>query len=270
MKHYAVIGCPLKFCLSAPVFNGAFKALALEAECQTREVTPEELSAVVTELKQGALNGLVLTRPHKTPILPYLDEVSEEAKILDAVNEVVRLEDGRLKGDNTDWMGVVAACQTVIPGLSGKSVLILGAGGAARAAVYGLKKAGATVALWNRNPERAKSFAEKMDVEWVSDLAYWEGSPEIILNATDATHGEKQSTLVPFKLWGRVNLALDVVYGKTSLFLEEAKAAQVPHTLSGEVWFLEQVERVFEFLTGQSPPKELMEQLTHEAKEIRV
>lgn len=269
MKRYAVLGFPLKFCLTTPVFNGLFRALDMEAECETREVTPEGLSQVMTELREGKLSGLVLTRPHKTPALFYLDEVSEEATLLNAVNEVVRLSNGKVKGDNTDWMGVIRACQRMMPELGGKHILVLGAGGAARAAAYGFQKEKARISIWNRTPERAKAFAEQIGAEWVENLSRWEGHPDIIINATDAANSDRQSTLVPYPIWQKVQIALDAVYGKTSLFLEEAKASHIPHVLAGEIWFMEQSERVFEFLTGVTPSRDLLEDLIRESQVIQ-
>ncbi len=153
----------------------------------------------------------------------------------------------------------------MLPKLKGLNALVLGAGGAARAAAYGLQQEGAKVSIWNRSPDRAKTFAEKMDLEFVPDMREWKGRPNLIINATSLSDLPRQSTLVPFPLWENVKVALDAVYGKTSLFLEEAKAAQVPHAISGDIWFLNQVFPMFERLTGQKAPRALMERLTAES-----
>jgi shikimate dehydrogenase len=282
MKNYRIIGHPLTFCLTTPVMNGAFKALGVDAHFETVDIEPDQLSEVMEALREGKWDGLIATMPYKTPSLAFLDEASEDVQAINAVNLIVR-KDGKLHGYNTDWMGAVGALKsgsnaskesngagafTDANPVAGKQALILGAGGAARAAAYGLKKEGAKVTVWNRSPHKAKEFAEAMGLEWVEELGAWNTMPNLIVNATASSDQARQSTIVPYRLWKDVQLALDAVYGKTSLFLEEAKAAQVPQVLSGEIWFLNQVFPLFKILTGIDAPEELMSALTHESKEI--
>lgn len=268
MKRYWVIGHPLNFCLSTPVMNGVFEELGIEAEFETKDIAPESLDEVMEQLKKGELDGLVTTMPHKTPSLSYLDEKEPEVEAIDAVNLTLN-EAGSLHGYNTDWRGALNALKSVQPELKGLHIHVLGAGGAARAACYGLQKEGARVSIWNRTPERAKDFAEKTGIEWIEDMRGWEARPDIIVNATSLSYQEKQSTLVPYALWEKVQVAMDAVYGKTSLFLEEAKAAQVKHVLSGEVWFLHQFLPMFKLVAGQEAPVELAKKLIEEAQLIK-
>ena len=267
MEKYLIIGHPLSFCLTTPVINGGFKELGVDAEFQTMDVPPEEFPNVMERLKKGELAGVVATMPYKTPSLEYLDDSTDEAKAVAAVNLILH-RNGKLIGHNTDWLGAMGALKSAMPNLEGKQALILGAGGAARAAAYGLQKEGARVAIWNRTPERAKAFADKVNIEWVEDLSRWEQLPDLVINATASSHQDRQSTLVPFPLWKNVMVAMDAVYGRTSLFLEEAKAANVPHVISGEIWFLNQVFTMFELITGKTGPVDLMTRLTHESKVI--
>lgn len=266
-KLYWIVGHPLSFCLTTPVMNGAFEEEGIDAQFETHDVPPDEFPAVMERLKKGELAGIIATMPYKTPSIEHLDVSSPEVKDINAVNVLVN-KDGKVHGYNTDWEGAIGAIKTKIPDVKDLSVLVLGAGGAARAAAYGLKKEGARVAIWNRSKERAKSFAEEMDLEWVEHLDGWNGQPDIIVNATAASDANRQSTLVPFYLWKNVKLALDAVYGKTSLFLEEAKALNVPHVISGEIWFLKQVFPMHKLFTGKEGPMDLMTRLTHESKEI--
>lgn len=268
MQKYWIIGHPLKFCLTTPVMNGAFKALDVDAEFETHDITPEELPNVMKKLKNGELSGIVATMPFKTPSLEYLDETTEQVKAINSANLILN-RDGKLKGYNTDWRGALGVVKEILPDLKGKKVLVLGAGGAARAACFALKLEGAAVSIWNRTSTRAKAFAADQGLEWIEHLDSWAGDPDIIINATAQSSQDRQSTLVPFRFWKRVKLALDAVYGKTSLFLEEAKAAHVPYAVSGEVWFLKQVEPMFELITGKKAPLDLMARLTDEAQEIQ-
>lgn len=268
MKKFWIIGHPLSFCLTTPVMNGALKAAGIEAEFETHDIVPEELPMVMEKVRSGELTGIVATMPYKTPSIAYLDEASDEVAVIEAVNFVWN-RDGKLHGYDTDWLGAMGALHEVMPSAKDKRVLILGAGGAARGAAYGLQKEGAKVTIWNRTLERAKEFAEKIGIESIENLESLRDEPDLIINATAHSSGDRQSTLVPFYLWRNVTVAMDAAYGKTSLFLEEARAAGVKNTLSGEEWFLNQVFPLFEILTGQKAPVELMKQLTAEAKEIQ-
>lgn len=248
--------------------NGAFKELGIDATFETHDIAPDTLPRVMEMIKSGELGGVIATMPFKTPSLEYLDEASADVKAVNAVNLILG-KNGKLHGYNTDWLGAMGAIQMIMPDLKDKKALILGAGGAARAAAYGLKKAGAHVDVWNRTPAKGKAFAESMNLHWVEHLESWGEEPDIIINATASSDQSRQSTLVPFRMWQRVKLALDAVYGKTSLFLEEAKASNVPYIISGEVWFLKQVFPMFELITGKKAPVELMTTLTEEANEIQ-
>lgn len=267
MKKFWIVGHPLSFCLCTPVSNGAFKQLGFAGEFETHDVSPEELQNVMEKIRSGELAGAVTTMPHKTPALGFLDEITEEAKAINAVNLVLG-ENGKLKGFNTDWIGAIGAIKSIIPELTGKHILVLGAGGAARAAAYGFKKEGANVSIWNRTPERAKEFAAKMGINFVPDMRKWDEEPDIIVNATAASYQPSQSTLVPFQIWKKVEIAMDAVYGKTSLFLEEAKAANVKNIISGDSWFLHQAAPLLEIITNQKAPLDLMKKLTDEAVDI--
>ncbi len=273
MKKYWIVGHPLSFCLCTPVSNGVFKELGFEGHFETHDVAPEDLHLVMEKIRSGELAGAVTTMPHKTPSLAFLDESTDESKAINAVNLVLGHSPNgelpyKLKGYNTDWLGALGAVKSLIPDIKGKHILVLGAGGAARAAAYGFHKEGAVVSIWNRTSERAKAFAEKMQITQIPDMRKWDGEPDIIVNATSASYQPSQSTLVPFPLWKNVQLAMDAVYGKTSLFLEEAKAANVKHIISGDVWFLHQGAPLLEIITGQKAPLGLMKKLTDEAVDI--
>ncbi len=268
MKIYWIVGHPLSFCLTTPVMNRTFDELKIDAKFETKDLPPEKLEETIKKLKAGELAGLIPTLPFKTPSIEHLDSSEEEVKIINSCNLILP-KGKKLHGYNTDGIGAVEALKENLKSLKGLHILVLGAGGAARAAAYGAQKEGATVSIWNRTPKRAKDFAEKINIEFIEDMRKWEGKPDVIINATSISSHSKQSTLVPFPLWENVRLAMDAVYGKTSLFLEEAKAAQVPHVLSGETWFLKQFLPIYKLITGQDAPMELITWLIHEAKIIR-
>ena len=101
-----------------------------------------------------------MTIPHKQAVMPLMDELSEAAQCIGAVNTIVIEPAGRLRGDNTDWLGFLHPLDECGFDLAGKSVLVLGAGGAAHAVVYALVQRNiARLAIWNRNPDRAEALA---------------------------------------------------------------------------------------------------------------
>lgn len=274
MKKYWVIGHPLSFCLTTPIMNRMFKEMGIDAQFETKDIKPDKFEDIVEKMKNGELAGAVMTRPFKTPSIDFLDKCDAEGQKIKAVNLVLPKEVSagkkrELHGYNTDGIGALGAIHEKIKSLKGLHVHILGAGGAARAAAYSAKKEGAVLSIWNRTKQRAKEFADELGIEWVEDMRKWDGTPDVIINATSISSNSSQSTLVPFPLWQKVQLAMDAVYGKTSLFLEEAKAANVPHVLSGETWFIKQLEPQFELITGKKAPEDLITWLVHEAKMIR-
>ena len=148
MKTLAVIGFPLKHTLSPLLHNHLFALLGIDARYQALETAAEDLEQVAMRLRAGDLDGLNITRPHKIAFREYLDQVAPEAAIAGAVN-CVSVDRAVLRGHNTDLAGIAQAFEVAGHDCSGEQVLLLGAGGAARAAVVALHRmdvAGITVA----------------------------------------------------------------------------------------------------------------------------
>ena len=142
MKNFAVIGHPLGHSLSPTLHNHVFRRLSLEACYQALDTPPEGLVEVARRLRQGDLVGINITLPHKTAFMAHLDEVAPDAAPVGAVNCIV-VDQGRLIGHNTDVTGVQYALRQAGFQAGGCSVLIMGAGGAARAAMAALLLLGA-------------------------------------------------------------------------------------------------------------------------------
>ena len=157
-----VFGYPVKHSASPVMHNAAFAALGLDWAYVPFEVAPENVGAALAGVRALNLAGVNVTVPLKELIPPYLDEMTERAKILGAVNTVIH-QDGRLRGDATDGPGFLAALDyaglTVQPGMK---AMVLGAGGSARAVVRALLEAGVWVTVANRRPERADALAAQV------------------------------------------------------------------------------------------------------------
>jgi len=163
---FAVIGNPIEHSLSPALHNWVFRELGIDAEYLKIKVSKEDLSKIPASLRNGELQGINVTIPHKQEIVPLLDEFDDHAQTMGTVNCVSTLG-GRLKGYNTDWLGFSKAIKANGVSVRGKDCLILGAGGAAQAVVYALtlsKPASITIA--NRTLEKAHALAK-----WITHLS---------------------------------------------------------------------------------------------------
>lgn len=152
---YAVIGDPVEHSLSPRIFAHFFGELGIDAHYTALRTRPEELPPLLQRLRSGVLAGLSVTLPNKEAILPHLDDLHPTARRIGAVNCVARAEE-RLIGFNTDARGFRLSLERAGIALAGARVLLLGAGGAARAAAFAAAVAGVkSLAIANRTPERA-------------------------------------------------------------------------------------------------------------------
>ena len=158
---YGVFGDPIRHSRSPIMLNRAFQEAGINAVYAAFHVRPEELGDAVRGIRALGYRGINVTIPHKVEVMQYLDEIDEGARIVGAVNTIVN-EAGKLIGYNTDGIGYVRSLkeETGIE-LKGKSVLLLGAGGAARGVAYALAKEGAgRIYIANRTKERALELAD--------------------------------------------------------------------------------------------------------------
>jgi shikimate dehydrogenase len=160
MRSFAVIGTPLEHTLSPTLHNHIFALLGQEAHYKVWEVPPVALADVALQLREGQLSGINITLPYKSAFLPYLDDVDEDAKLVGAVN-CVSVEHGTLLGHNTDITGIIFALKSNDFNPKGKSVLILGNGGSARAAMGAFQHLGAKcISIASRREGAANRFLD--------------------------------------------------------------------------------------------------------------
>ncbi len=164
MKKAAVIGFPISQSLSPFIHNHWFKQCGIEGEYEAIEVAPENLETAVQNLVAEGYAGFNVTVPHKTEIIQYLDKVAPLARQMGAVNTVKIGEDGSLTGFNTDGIGLVKHLKNMVPEFpKDKPALIVGAGGAARAAALGLANENLPmVMITNRTKEKAEAIAAEV------------------------------------------------------------------------------------------------------------
>lgn len=187
-----VFGDPVDGNPTGVLEEAGFAALGLNYRYLTMKVTPEDFDAAMKSLKALHMKGINLTMPHKITVLPYLDEISQAAKIIGAVNTVV-IRDGKLIGDNTDGKGFVQALQKEGVSPQGKAITILGAGGASKAIAVECALAGASsITVINRGQKNGEDLvktilentsAQASYLPWNSRQPIPKGT-DILINAT--------------------------------------------------------------------------------------
>jgi shikimate dehydrogenase len=253
-----VIGDPIRHSLSPTIFNAAFTEVGLDWAFLAFEVPAGATAAALDAARVFGLAGLSVTMPHKTETARMVDELSDSARALGAVNCVVRDGD-RLVGHNTDGAGFVASLvgdAGFDP--AGQRCVVLGAGGAARAVVLALAEAGASeVVVVNRNPERAASTALLAPgvgrVGVVGDAV----EAALVVNATSVGMGGAGCPIDP-ALLGVGQLVADLVYHPVSTPLLRAAAARGAGVLDGVGMLVRQGAVAFKLWTAQPAPVAVM------------
>jgi shikimate dehydrogenase len=266
-----VAGNPTQF-----MMERAFAAAGLDWRYLTLEVPPERLGDAVKGLGALGFRGGNLAIPHKVAVLPHLDELSEAATWIGAVNCVV-CRDGKLIGENTDGKGVVRALQQVTDP-AGQRVVILGAGGMARAIAVELGLVGvAEIVTVNRTAERGQNLVDLLDrqgkvsarlVHLSGDYAVEEGFG-IVINATPIGWGDSEIR-VPLNLDSlhKELVVADVVFNPPQTQLIREAAARGCTTVDGLGMFVSQAMIAFKLWTGVEPDPAVMREAVEEYLEI--
>ena len=247
---YGVIGNPVRHSLSPIIHNGAFRRMGLNAAYLAFEV--QNLEEALRGIKGLGIRGVSVTIPFKTQVIPFLDQMGELAGKIQAVN-TIRHEGGRLVGYNTDWSGALGALEEKVD-LTGKTVFLLGAGGAARAVAFGLKERGCRVFIASRSPKKAAALAEELGLVHRPLPLAGGLDADVLVNATSAgmSPGDEESP-VPRELLDKEMTVMDIVYQplKTKLLREaEERGCQ---TIDGLEMLARQGAAQVEIWTGKKP-----------------
>lgn len=263
MKLFGVLGDPVSHSLSPAMHNAAFKALGMDCEYHAFRVSPETLSDAIHGAFALGFGGLNLTIPLKEKALEIV-KPAELAKHIGAVN-TVDFKNG-ITGHNTDGLGAMKALEGGGVHVKGKNVLLLGAGGAARAIAFTLAAEGAIVTIANRTPERAILLAKDVGMagningcglEGLKDLIK---NSDILINSTAIGMSPKVTeTIVTSDLMHRDLVVFDIVYNplNTRLLQEARKAGAI--TIDGVMMLVYQGAEAFKIWTGKTPPVDEME-----------
>ncbi len=254
-KVYGVAGNPIRSSLSPLMMNTAFRRETVNAvylALQTSKV--DDLFKLAKEVP---IQGLSVTMPLKEDIIPLLERTDPLSAKIGAVNTVLRAQDGKFYGFNTDVAGIVGPLERRLS-LKGAKVLVLGAGGAARAAVFGWRDKGAEVWILNRTPETAQKLARQSGAKTIKREAVAKAGFDVIINATPiGMTGIKAAPLLgPEDLTARI--VFDLVYNPIETPLLKMARAKGLTAISGVEMFVQQGARQFEIWTGKPAPEEEM------------
>jgi shikimate dehydrogenase len=268
-RMVGIIGYPVRHSLSPVMHNAEFARLGLDYVYVAWEVHPGEIPEAVKGLRVLGAVGFNVTVPHKQAVVAELDELSEEAKAIGAVN-TVRFENGRAVGYNTDASGWREDIERTIS-LAGEKICIIGAGGAARAVAVGACQAGAAaLVICNRRFETAETLGELLRHYFPSVEVMWSGlcgdhcrelvrSCHIIVNATPVGMTGKGGCPIPSDWLLPGQFVYDTIYTPAETqFLAEAKARGC-RVQNGLGMLVRQGAKAFELWTGVKPDPDAME-----------
>jgi len=268
-KIIGVFGYPVKHSLS-PVFqNAAFEYLGLDYIYIPVEVKPENLGKAIEGIKALSFVGVNLTIPHKKAVIQYIDEIDEEARVIESVNTLVN-KDGRLKGYSTDGYGFIRSLKEEKGiDISGKNVFILGAGGSAYAITGASIKEGVSkIYICNRTGEKAEllknTLSKRLQFQNIlvvpfeerNDKKYWKDI-DLIVNTTSVGMKEGESSLIDEKNIVSVRFVYDLVYNRKTELIQLAEKNGIPH-MEGLLMLIYQGAVSFELWTGMKAPIEIM------------
>lgn len=254
-----VIGDPVHHSLSPVLHNAAFRALGLDWVYVAFPVPQGRGYAAVRAMRDLGIAGLSVTMPHKEDAARACDHLAGSARQLGAVNTVVRLPDGSLEGHSTDGEGLLRSLTEEGVSVAGRTVLILGAGGAARAVALALGEAGADVVVAARRREPALAAARLAGgsgVELSQVTRILEGT-EIVVNATPLGMAGEEPPFDPAALHPG-HVVVDLVYSPPVTPLLGWAARRGARAIGGLGMLVHQAALAFSLWTGQDPPLEVM------------
>ena len=270
---FGVVGFPVAQSLSPAMHEAAFRHLGIEAAYRPFAVPPDELAEFLTAARLAEVTGLNLTIPHKRAATALLDGLDAEAQRIGAVNTILRAEPGGrdFVGANTDWIGAVEAIEEATP-LRGRRVSLLGAGGSARAVLYGVRRRGAEAVVYARNDRRAAALADDFGAKaapW-ADLAAAEG--DLLVNTTPIGMAlgpdPAGSPAPPATVLGH-RTVFDLVFHPRRTPLLEAAAGAGKAVVPGLRMLVRQAARAFTRWTGRPAPVEVMARAAEAADDAR-
>ncbi len=263
-----VIGDPIAHSLSPVMHNAAFQHLKLDFVLLAFKVNAAGLENAMRGIRGLGVRGLNVTMPLKTAVIKHLDEADSTVRFLGSANTILN-DAGKLSGFNTDGVGALNALRENGVNPAGKKVLLLGAGGAAKAIAYTLAQEAGELCILNRVPEKAAVLAHALNIMFDKKIMGNRFTPstveanledaDVLVNATSVgMHPQVNQSLVEPQ-WLKPDLTvMDIVYNPAETKLAKAAKAAGARVISGVEMLLYQGAESFKIWTGQAAPVEVM------------
>ena len=244
MKKYLVIGNPIEHSLSPKLHNYWIKKNKIDAIYGKKLLKEEDIENTINKIKKGEIEGINVTVPFKKKVIPFVDELSNEAKETQSINTIYKNQD-KIIGHNTDIVGFELALRHLKYNVKGKKILILGAGGVVSSIIFALKKMGSLqIILSNRTKERAESlkkiYPEINIINWGEIMDF-----NMIINATSLGLKKSDEIDLNYDKIGSNKLFYDVIYNPSETsFLKKAKLSG-NKIENGKMMFIYQAHQAF-------------------------
>tara|TARA_Y100000590_G_scaffold411995_2_gene506547 strand:- start:225 stop:1016 length:792 start_codon:yes stop_codon:yes gene_type:complete len=244
MKKYLVIGNPIDHSLSPKLHNYWIKENNIDAVYDRKQLNEIDIKGIISEIRNEKINGINVTLPFKKFIIPFIDQLSPEAKETQSVNTVYKQND-KIVGHNTDAKGFELALKHINYNVKNKKIFILGAGGVVPSIIYALKKMEASeIILSNRTKKRAedlkKIFNHIQVIDWGENTGF-----NMIINATSLGLKNDDEVKLDYDAIGSNKLFYDIIYNsKQTNFLKKAKQFG-NQTENGKMMFIYQAQQAF-------------------------
>ena len=252
MKKYLVIGNPIEHSLSPKLHNYWFEKNNINANYDRRKIDKSEIQDIINEIKNNKLDGINVTVPFKSDVIPFLDTLSEESQITQSVNTIYK-QDKKLIGHNTDIKGFELSLKETGFDLENKTIFILGAGGVVPSIIYALEKLGVSkIMVSNRTKQKTenlkKFFSNINIVDWGDQPNF-----DIIINATSLGLKKEDNIGLNFKNINKEKLFYDVIYNpKETNFLKTGKSLGCSVS-NGKMMFIYQAFEAFRLWHNVKP-----------------
>jgi shikimate dehydrogenase len=264
LKTYAVIGDPIDHSLSPTIHNAAYRELEMECTYIAYRVIQGDLATGIESLKRINISGFNVTIPHKVEMMKYLNSVDENCKKIGAVNTVLN-DDGMLRGFNTDMDGFLEPIKRKDIKIKDSKILLLGAGGAARAIVTGFQKENAkNVTIVNRtknNGDELAKFSSEIGLnassKTIEEMNELDSDFDFIVNASSLGL-KNEKNIIPLKFFTEETTVYDIVYKPVKTDLINKAKEQNCKIIFGYEMLLGQAIRSFEIWLDKKAPYEIM------------
>jgi shikimate 5-dehydrogenase len=251
---FAILGFPVKHSFSPQMQNAWFEREKLNCAYIPFEVEPKNLKKAIEALVLLGFSGINITIPHKTAVMKYLDYTDKAAKVMGCVN-TISVKNGKLYGYNTDHSGFSSDLISKKVKVYGKTVLVYGSGGGARAVSYSVINSGAKkVYISNRTYKKAEKLAAEFAVESIPENKISAVMPQADLIINASACGMKESDKLAFEMgaFKKDAVVYDLIYNKITPFIKEAKKNKI-RFYTGEGMLINQGAHGFKLWTGIYP-----------------